>query len=141
VSNDWVASDNPLVKRPFYTFYFSEQEITGMDRLVTHTTGILETDYVPNRYYEGSAYEPNTTILEVDGNNMTFVRGSPEDVLLIREGEHEKRELKAALLDGPDFIPKPEGDYFAYVTRDKAVWSTLPVYNRIYDSRAIRAYN
>ena len=141
VSNDWVASDNPLVKRPFYTFYFSEQEITGMDRLVTHTTGILESDYVPNRYYEGSAYEPNTTILEVDGNNMTFVRGSPEDVLLIREGEHEKRELKAALLDGPDFIPKPEGDYFAYVTRDKAVWSTLPVYNRIYDSRAIRAYN
>jgi hypothetical protein len=62
VSNDWVASDNPLVKRPFYTFYFSEQEITGMDRLVTHTTGILESDYVPNRYYEGSAYEPNTTI-------------------------------------------------------------------------------
>ncbi|MGA9141660.1 MAG: hypothetical protein WBZ29_15655 [Methanocella sp.] len=141
VSNDWVASDNPLVKRPFYTFYFSGQEITGMDRLVTHATGILQSDYVPNRYYESSAYEPNTTILEVDTANMTFVRGSPEDVLLIRDGEREGRELRVAALDSQDYIPKPEGDYFAYVTRDKAVWSTLPAYNRIYDSRAIRAYN
>ncbi len=141
VSNDWVASDNPLVKRPFYTFYFSGQEITGMDRLVTHATGILQSDYVPNRYYESSAYEPNTTILEVDSNNMTFVRGSPEDVLLIRDGERVNRELRVAALDSADFIPKPEGDYFAYVTRDKGVWSTLPAYNRIYDSRAIRAYN
>ena len=57
VSNDWVASDNPLVKRPFYTYYFSEQEIMGMDRLVTHATGVLESDYVPNRYYEGSPPE------------------------------------------------------------------------------------
>ncbi len=142
VSNDWVASDNPLVKRPFYTFYFSEQEITGFERLATHTTGILESDYVPNRYYESSrVYQPNTTILEVDPNMTTFLRGSPEDVFLIRAGEHDKRELKAAVLSDSNFIPKPEGDYFAYVPRDEAVWQTLANYSRIYDSRAIQAYN
>ena len=141
VSNDWVASDNPLVKRPFYTYYFSEQEIAGMDRLVTHTTGVLESDYVPNRYYEGSSNVAFTTILEVDVPNMTFVRHSPEDVLLIREGEHDKRELRVAALDNSKFISRPEGGSFTYIDRNESVWDTLAGYNRIYDSRAIRAYN
>jgi hypothetical protein len=141
VSNDWVASDNPLVKRPFYTYYFSEQEITGMDRLATHATGVLESDYVPNRYYEGSPRIAYTTILQVDVPNMTFVRHGPEDVLLIREGEHAKRELRVAPLDNSKFISKPEGGSFVYMDRNRRVWGTLAGYNRIYDSRAIQAYN
>jgi hypothetical protein len=141
VSSDWVASDNPLVKRPFYTSYFSGQEISGMDRLVTHTTGILQSDYVPNRYYESSPYEPKTTLLEVDVPNMTFVRDSTDDLLLIREGEHDKRELRVAALSNNVFIHKPESELFTYVDRNKSVWDTLAGYNRIYDSRAIQAYN
>jgi uncharacterized membrane protein len=140
ISNDWVASDNPLVKRPFYTYYFSEQEITGMDRLVTHVTGVLESDYVPNRYYEGSTNEAYTTILQVDVPNMTFVRHGPEDIFLIREGEHDKRELRVAALDNSKFISKPEGDRFIYVDRNESVWDTLAGYSRVYDSRAIQAY-
>jgi hypothetical protein len=141
VSSDWVASDNPFVKRPFYTYYFSEQEVIGMDRLVTHATGVLESDYVPNRYYEGSSNEAYTTILEVDVPNMTFVRHGPEDVLLIREGEHDKRELRVAALGSSKFISKPEGNTFVYIDRNKSVWGTLAGYSRIYDSRAIQAYN
>jgi hypothetical protein len=141
VSSDWVASDNPLVKRPFYTYYFSQQEITGMDRLVTHATGVLESDYVPNRYYEGSENVAYTTILEVDVPNMTFVRHGPEAVLLVREGEHDKRELRVAALDSSQFISKPGGGTFVYVDRNKSVWGTLAGYSRIYDSRAIQAYN
>lgn len=140
VSNDWVASDNPLVKRPFYTYYFSEQEITGMDRLVVHTTGMLLSDYIPNRYYESSPYEPKTTILQVDMPNMTFLRRYPEDVLLIRDGEHDKRELRAAAMPDNRFKAKPEGNTFQYIGRDESVWDTLSTYSRIYDSRAIRAY-
>jgi hypothetical protein len=140
VSSDWVASDNPLVKRPFYTFYFSGQEVTGMDRLATHATGVLESDYVPNRYYEASSKEAYTTILEVDVPNMTFVRHGPEDVLLVRAGEHDKRELRVAALDDGKFISKPEGGSFVYVDRNKSVWGTLAGYSRIYDSRAIQAY-
>jgi hypothetical protein len=141
VSNDWVASDNPMVKRPFYTYYFTEQEVTGMDNLVTHATGVLESDYVANRYYEGSVKEAYTTILEVDVPNMTFVRHGPEDVLLVREGEHDKRELRVAALDNSKFISKPEGGSFVYVDRNKDVWATLAGYNRIYDSAAIQAYS
>ena len=144
VSNDWVASDNPLVKRPFYTYYFSEQEIMGMDRLVTHATGVLESDYVPNRYYEASPPDEivHKTILQVDVPNMTFVRHGPEDVLLIREGEQDKqRELRVAALENSKFISDPEGGSFVYMDRNEIVWDTLAGYNRIYDSRAIQAYN
>jgi hypothetical protein len=141
VSNDWVASDNPLVKRPFYTYYFTEQEVTGMDKLVTHATDILESDYVANRYYEGSNNEAYTTILEVDAPNMTFVRHCPLDILLVREGEHDKRELRVAALDNSKFIAKPEAGSFVYVDRNKDVWGTLAGYNRIYDSEAIQAYS
>ena len=140
VSNDWVASDNPLVKRPFYNFYFSEQEIAGMDRLVTHVTGILESDYVPNRYYESSPYVLNTTLFEVDVPNMTFVRSGTDDVLLIRDGEHQDRELRGAVLPDDVFVPKPEADSFTYIDRNLSVWKTLPLYNRVYDSQAISAY-
>ena len=140
VSNDWVASDNPLVKRPFYTYYFSEQEITGMDRLVTHATGILESDYVPDRYFFASPYYKNRTVLEVDMPNMTFVRSGPNDVLLIREGEHEKRELRGAALDNSKFLIDPEGGRFIYIGRNLSVWSTLAENCCVYDSRAIRAY-
>ncbi len=141
VSSDWVASDNPLVKRPFYTYYFSEQEISGMDRLVTHATGILESDYVPNRYYEGSDNVAYTTILEVDVPNMTFVRHSPADVLLIRDGEQDKRDLRVAVLNSSKFISKPEAGDYVYIDRNQSVWDTLVEYNRVYDSKAIQAYN
>ena len=141
VSSDWVASDNPLVKRPFYTFDFSQQEITGMDQLVAHTTGVLMSDYVPNRYYESSPYVDNTTILEVDASNMTFLRNGPQDVLLIRAGEQAKRELRTATLVDNVFVPKPEVDQFTYVSKNEPVWATLAGYNRIYDSQAIQAYN
>jgi hypothetical protein len=141
VSNDWVASDNPLVERPFYTYYFTEQEVTGMDRLATHATGVLQSDYVANRYYEGSPREAFTTILEVDVPNMTFVRHAPGDVMLIREGEHDKRELRVAALDSSKFIAKPEGGSFVYIDRNKSVWDTLAGYSRIYDSSSIQAYS
>jgi hypothetical protein len=72
---------------------------------------------------------------------MTFVRHGPEDVLLVREGEHDKRELRVAALDDGKFISKPEVGSFVYVDRNKSVWGTLAGYSRIYDSRAIQAYN
>ena len=62
-------------------------------------------------------------------------------MLLIREGEHDKRELRVAALDSSKFISKPEGGSFVYIDRNKSVWGTLAGYNRIYDSRAIQAYN
>ncbi|OPY27126.1 MAG: hypothetical protein A4E28_02146 [Methanocella sp. PtaU1.Bin125] len=141
VSNDWVASDNPLVERPFYTYYFSGQEIAGMDRLVTHVTGVLQSDYVPNRYYESSPYEPITTLIEVDTNNQTFVRRDAKGVLLIRNGEQAKRELRIGVLDDSRYIHKPERGAFGYYSRSQPVWDTLPAYNRVYDSGAITAYN
>jgi hypothetical protein len=112
-----------------------------MDRLVVHTTGILMSDYVPNRYYESSPHEAYTTILQVDASNMTFLLHEPQDVLLVRTGEQAKRELRTAAMGDDNFVTKPEADLFTYVSSDKPVWATLAGYNRIYDSQAIQAYN
>jgi hypothetical protein len=61
-------------------------------------------------------------------------------LLLIREGEHDKRELRGAALDNAKFLIEPEGGRFTYIGRNLSVWGTLAGYSCVYDSKGIRAY-
>src|SRR5208337_1322762 len=69
LTSDFVASDNPLVKRPFYTDYLHEAEITGLNTVSNFTDGYVMTDYVAAKYLDSSPYQDKMHILEADPVN------------------------------------------------------------------------
>ena len=141
VSSDFSASDNPLVKRPFYTFYFTENEVTAMDRVAEFTKGYLMADAPAQKYLECSVFEKKAHILEVtEGSIPQFLANSSEDLLLIRKAELQKRPLKLFVAANGefDFDPNLKGsqDYFF---RESSLWNNMTDFNRVYDSGSVTA--
>ncbi|KGK99158.1 hypothetical protein LI82_03775 [Methanococcoides methylutens] len=142
VSNDFVASDNPLVKRPFYTFYLTDEEETSFVYIASVTEGYVMSDYVTTRYLSFSKYEDKAHILEVDNKSMNILRNDSDDVFLIRKLELEKRPLRLYSLSGDDFILMPSwGNDLEYYYQDTTLWNELPKYNKIYDSNSVIGFN
>ncbi len=131
VSNDFVASDDPLVKRPFYTFYLTEQEIVSFERVSSFAAGYVMSDYVSVRYLylSGSPYKSH--ILEIDPSDRTLLRDADDDVFLIRTGELSKRPLKLYTGEG-EFVLNPSYE------ANLEYYSDLRLeYDRVYDSGAV----
>ncbi|WP_424359200.1 hypothetical protein [Methanocella sp. MCL-LM] len=141
VSNDFVATDNPLVKRPFFTHYISAGEAANIEHLATMTTGYLMSDYVPHRYLYSSPENSKTHILEVDSKNLTFLRNSGEDLLVIRAQELEGRPLYVSAAEDGNFVFSPSWRNTVYYTEDSPLWDDLGQYDRVYDSNSMRGYN
>jgi hypothetical protein len=142
ISNDFVASDNPLVKREFYTYYLTEEEVTSFNHIAAITKGYLMSDYVSCRYLSFSIYSGKEHILEVDEQNMKFLRNDKDDVMLIRINELSKRPLKLYRSDIRNFKLKPSWiGTLEYYDSDSLLWKTLVNYNRIYDSGGVVGYN
>jgi hypothetical protein len=140
VSNDFTASDNPLVKRPFYTYYLTENELISMGNLAQMTTGYLMADYISCRYLDNSVYADKTHVLETDWNKQKFLLSSNNDILLIRKEELSKRPLKLFVAPGDKFVLEPNlGDTLEYLPNNLSLWETLENYNAIYDSGPIIA--
>ena len=135
ISNEFVASDNPLVKRPFYTFYLTEEEITATDQLHNVTTGNVLSDYVPVRYLNSTEFVGSTSMISIDQND-TKLFTKDNDTVLIRDGELSKRPLQLITIDSegnPDL-----GDYYY---RDDKAFNLLDNYSRIYNSNTVSAYS
>ena len=141
VSNDFVATDNPLVKRPFFTHYISSGDAAIIEHLSMMTTGYIISDYVPHRYLYSSPENAKTHILEVDSQNLTFLRNSGEDLLVIRSEELEGRPLYVSAVEGGNFVHTPSWRNTVYYTEDSPLWSDLGRYDRVYDSDSIQGYN
>ncbi len=141
ISNDFTASDNPLIKRPFYTFYLTEQECLAFDHLASCTSGYIMSDYITSRYLLASPYKTKAHILEVDQQKMMFLRQSEKDILLIRNGELKKRPLMLYSASTGPFQFKPSWKSMDYYYRDLALWDYLKKYNKIYESDGVAGYN
>lgn len=142
ISNDFAASDNPLVKRPFYTYYLTDEEIASFYHIASKTKGYMMSDYVTSNFIFNSPYILKEHILEVDFKNMTLLRNSSADTLLIRTGELEKRPLY--LYSSQDGRLRLEPNLIAsceYFGCDIPLWSCLNSYNKVYESNAVRGYN
>ncbi len=131
ISNDFVASDNPLVKRVYYTFYLTEEEVTSFNHVVNITKGYLMSDQISNIYLSSSIYLGKAHILEFDEENMEFLRINKDDIILIRTNELSKRPLKLYLSDA---------GYLDYQNINSLLWKTLASYNMIYDSGSVVGY-
>jgi hypothetical protein len=141
VSNDFTASDNPLVKRPFYTFYFSEEESIALQSMSQITEGYLMSDYIACRYLESSTFANKIHILEVDPRKQEFLEQSRKDIILVRTGELAKRPLKLFAAPNGQFLFDPSlGDSLVYYDNNLPLWKTIERYNAVYDSGAVVAF-
>jgi hypothetical protein len=141
VSNDFVASDNPLVKRPFYTYYLTEDETTGFDFVANVTNGYVMADYVTDRYYYASKSRQKGNILETDSNATTLIRHSADDVFLIRQNELTKRPLQICVSPTGKFVPDEKISSYRYIYNTSRIWSTTSRYNKIFETEDIAAFN
>jgi hypothetical protein len=145
VSNDWVALDNPLVKRPFYTFYITEEETSSMsllNDLKTDSTYML-TDYITARYLESlPAFDANYTRMLQVYDNKRFLTNESKDILAIREGELSKRPMQLYYSPDGKFWSKNQSLYTLsnYYYNTDPVFSTLEDHNKIFDSKTVSAY-
>jgi hypothetical protein len=140
ISSDWVASDNPLVKREFYTYYLTQPEISGYNLIATSSTGLLMGDFVTMRYFDSSQYDDRVNMLEAGYNDTEFMRSSPEDIILVRTEELDKRSLKLSTIEGENFKRVPAFETFNYYNKDAGVWNALYGYDKVYDSAALGGY-
>jgi hypothetical protein len=145
VSNDFVASDNPLIERPFYTYYLTEQEITSFNNIASFTSGYIMSDYITSRYLSltNKTYGNKRHILVVDSVNMTVLREKKEDVFLIRYSELSKRPLKLYTNADGQFKPNPSwegGTKIDYYYNDLSLWNDFDSYHKIYDTKSIQAF-
>ncbi len=140
LTSDFVASDNPLVKRPFYTDYLHEAEIIGMDNVANFTDGNVMTDYVAARYLDSSPYQDKMHILEADPVNENLLTGDSSDTIVIRDGELDIRPIKAyTTIKG--FIMNPSWNALDYYYKGDPVFDSLDKRNKVYSSNYISAYN
>lgn len=133
VSNDFTASDNPLVKRPFYTYYLTNEDTIAFDHAGNITSGYVMADYVTTRYLSYSAHSTKSHILEVGADNYRLLRDTAEDVFLIREGELAKRPIKLYPSSTDEFILNPSwSNQLEYFYADSPIWSMVDSYNKVF---------
>ncbi|HMK45795.1 MAG TPA: hypothetical protein VK436_04155 [Methanocella sp.] len=140
ISNDWVASDNPLVHRQFYTYYLTQDETSAFNRIAGDTNSLILADYVPTRYLDSSKYEDRSNMLETDANGTQLLRSGPDDMMIIRYDELTKRPLKVSMITKGDFRRVPHFDTYYYANSTSDVWDTLGSYDRVYDSASVGGY-
>jgi hypothetical protein len=139
ISNDFNASDNPLIKRPaFYTFFMYEGELASIHFTEERSTGLILSDYVATRYLMNSNYSNKSHIMEVS-KSFKLLKSSDDDVLVIRENELKKRPLQLFVANSESFELHSSWagrmSYFYY-----SDLKNREGYSNIYSSEFIRAY-
>ncbi len=144
VSNDFVASDNPLVKRPFFTYYLTQSEVTGIDHLadLAQSSNYVMGDYIVKRYMDNSPYVSVGQLLEATYNN-TMPKNSSNDIMLVRTQELDKRPLRLYQLNQDSFRVSPAygmDNNMQYFTKNSPIWSSLDNASLVYNSNDVSGY-
>lgn len=140
VSNDFVSSDNPLVKRLFYTSYLEQSEVDSINHLATINAGFLMSDYVTERYLEFSPYALAALTLEIDDTNRTFLSDGNNNLMVIREDELARRPLKLYEIDSDSYTTDTSLSQSNYIDSSDPVFSSVARYDKVYDSKSVDAY-
>jgi len=138
VSNDFVASDNPLAEREdAYSFHLSEAEISSLTTLGERTEGGVTSDYVACRYLNNPG-NGDCGIIQADlaGQQLHFPEAS---VLVVRTGELERRPLSVYPTSEPVDEP-PYSNNRDSVPATADLWEELPDRNKVYDSSEMSGY-
>ncbi|MDG5761812.1 hypothetical protein QA600_21040 [Natronococcus sp. A-GB1] len=117
VSNDFTASDNPVVERPFYTFYLADDERQSFAAIDDGYRGEVGTDRISCRYM-GEIHGSTCSVIDVGAGDAMF---DDYDAVLLREGELEDRPLQ----------------FSAYVDEADLPREGLEDRDRVYDSSSV----
>jgi len=139
ITDDFVATDNPLLKRPFYTDYLRASEIDGLNAVANFTTGYVMTDYVGVRYYQNSPYEDEMHIMEINDTTHQILTSAGNDVVLIRDGELDVRPLLVFTADN-GYVSEPEWNALDYYSKGDPAFDSLGNMDLIYNSNDMSAY-
>lgn len=123
VSNDFVSSDNPVVERPFYTYYLTEQEERTFERVAEIHEGTLGADYI-TCHYKSNLLDGGCTTFALENDSISH---EEFDGVVIREGEFEKRPV---YITGDD----------QYAPADTIPWDELADRNRVHDAGTVSYY-
>jgi hypothetical protein len=93
VSNDFTSSDNPIIKRPFFTYYLSKQEVIASKYISIESDNLIITDKIMNDYFISKNFT-NTNIIEINNDKTEILKNNIEDIILLRMGEFNKRSLQ-----------------------------------------------
>lgn len=138
VSNDFTASDNPLVERQFYTFYISESEEESMRTMAELGSENVLSDYVTARYLEASKYRAKSGVVGVNAaRDEMYLRDG--DLLLVRTEELERRSLQLWETDDPEQRGYDLGS-LEYVSSEAPLWEERETMNRVFDSGSVVGY-
>lgn len=141
ISNDYVASDNPLVKRQFYTFYLNRMEIHVMNTIPLFTEGRVMSDYVTIRYLN-TVNKTKSHILEVNAMESKLLQDNKKDVIMIRSSELKIRPLSIYVSKDGLFKNNPSwGNRLQYFDADNPIWKSILKKNQVYNCKGILVYN
>jgi hypothetical protein len=142
IDNDFTASDNPLIKRQFYSFYVSTPETTAVNTLTEISDGsFIMADYPMFRVITHSGTNQQAHLLEADRTGSTIFKVSERDIIFIRDSELAKRPLH--LFVTAEYAEDPawnEGS-FVYFDATSPMFREIEKYNRSYDNGSVTAYN
>lgn len=138
VSNDFVASDNPVVERDdFYTFYLSGSEVTSVGTLTETSEAPVTSDYVTCRYVD---HLGNGECGIIQANPVTGALYTPPDsVLVLRDVELADRPLSVFPTDERVADP-PYSNFRESLPASSQAWSDLADRHRVYDSSSVSGY-
>lgn len=139
VSNDFAASDNPVVEREFYTFYLSESEQQSLDSVGGFSEEYIISDQIGCRYIDNTAYPGNCNVIEVNTDQGQVLTNERYDLIVVREAELQQRGLKTYPTD--EFVEEPP--YIGseiYLGADEPVWGDLETKNKVYTNGDVGAY-
>ncbi|MFC6767037.1 hypothetical protein [Natrinema soli] len=122
VSNDFTASDNPVVERPFYTFYLTENEQASFETIDAGYEGEIGSDRTSCRYM-GALHSSSCSVVDAGEDEALF---ADYDGVLIREGELEDRGRPL--------------QFSEYVEAESIPEDELATRDRVYDSDEVAFY-
>jgi len=117
VSNEYTAADNPVVERPFYTFYLTDQERQSFQSIDNDYRGEIGTDRITCRYMLW-LLDSSCSVVTVEEGNQMF---NESRGIVIREGELQDRPLQFSRYVSAEELPRHE----------------LRERNRVYDSGSV----
>ena len=141
VSNDFVSSDNPVVKRPFFTSYLTLEDVTSLHAAQNLTQGPVDGDFVEYRYYYFSPWNATSMILDVNIENGHVLKSSGDSTVLIRQAEVEARPLMIKIVKGDVYKPlRSEDGDLQYFYPNEGFRTSLMNMNCVYSTPRVHLY-
>ena len=98
-------------------------------------------DFVTAKFISNSPLNIKEHILEVDAENMTFLRNNSQDLILVRTSELDKRPLNLYASESGKFALDPNtGSSCKYYYRDTPLWGSLAGFNEVFESSQVVGY-